>query len=190
MPLYGTRQLADGMRAVRTDTLLLAADIPESQYHYRPTPESRSVAETLVHITWLASFDRFVHEEAHLDSLEAIDFGAVIKQSEAEEKRRRSKADIVELLRTEGDRWVRWVEQLPDALLSEQVRMPGGGSMNRFEMLLGTKEHEMHHRAQLTVLQRLLGVVPHSSRNLPAPRNTAGRESRTASVQGTGASAA
>ena len=122
MPLYGTRQLADGMRAVRTDTLLIAADIPESQYHYRPTPESRSVAETLVHITWLASFDRFVHEEAHLDSLEAIDFGAVIKQSEAEEKRRRSKADIVELLRTEGDRWVRWVEQLPDALLSARWR--------------------------------------------------------------------
>jgi uncharacterized damage-inducible protein DinB len=31
-------------------------------------------------------------------------------------------------------------------------------------MLLGTKEHEMHHRAQLTVIERLLGIVPHLTR--------------------------
>ena len=172
MHLYGIRQLANGMRAVRADTLQIAADIPESQYHYRPTPESRSVAETLVHISWLWSFDRFVHEEAHLDSLESVDFGAVIGQSKVEEQRERSKAGILDLLRTEGDRWVQWVEQLPEALLSEQVRLPGGGSMSRFEMLLATREHELHHKAQLTVVQRLLGVVPHSSRNRPASPDT------------------
>jgi len=27
-------------------------------------------------------------------------------------------------------------------------------------MILGTKEHELQHRAQLTVLQRLLGIAP------------------------------
>jgi uncharacterized damage-inducible protein DinB len=32
------------------------------------------------------------------------------------------------------------------------------------------KEHEMHHRAQLMVVERLLGVVPHLTRNRrPAP---------------------
>jgi uncharacterized damage-inducible protein DinB len=31
----------------------------------------------------------------------------------------------------------------------------------RFEMLLGAKEHEMHHRAKLMLIQRLLGIVPH-----------------------------
>ncbi|HEU4631364.1 MAG TPA: DinB family protein [Gemmatimonadaceae bacterium] len=189
MTLYGTRQLADGMRAVREATLRIADDIPESHYHYRPTPESRSVAETLVHIAWLASFDRFVHEEAHLDSLEAIDFGAVIQQSRAEERRRRSKAEIIDLLRTEGDRWVRWVERQPDALLAERVRLPDGASTNRFEMLLGTKEHEMHHRAQLTVLQRLLGVVPHTSRDRP-PRDTTEGASATAPARATDTSAA
>jgi uncharacterized damage-inducible protein DinB len=44
------------------------------------------------------------------------------------------------------------------------VRQPGGASKSRFEMLLGTKEHEMHHRAQLTVIERLLGIVPHLTR--------------------------
>jgi len=31
-------------------------------------------------------------------------------------------------------------------------------------MILGTKEHEMHHRAQLMVIERLLGIVPHLTR--------------------------
>jgi uncharacterized damage-inducible protein DinB len=38
-------------------------------------------------------------------------------------------------------------------------------------MLLGTKEHEMEHRAQLTVIERLLGLVPHFTRNLPISRD-------------------
>ena len=37
-------------------------------------------------------------------------------------------------------------------------------SKTRFEMLLGPKEHEMHHRAQLMVLQRMIGQVPHLTR--------------------------
>jgi uncharacterized damage-inducible protein DinB len=37
-------------------------------------------------------------------------------------------------------------------------------SKSRFEMLLGVKEHEMHHRAQLMLVQRLLGLVPHLTR--------------------------
>jgi len=107
------------------------------------------VAETLIHIASLPHFDRFAHEEEHLSSLEGFDFEALIKRSESEEKRPRSKAEIIELLRTEGERWAQWVEQLPESLLSEQVRMGGGVSKNRFEMLIGTKEHEMQHRAQL-----------------------------------------
>ena len=182
MSLYGTRQLANSMRVVRKNTILIADDIPESKYHYRPAPESRSVAETLAHIAWLGSFDRFVHEERHLDSLEEFDFGALLKQTEAEEKRSRSKAEIIDLLRTEGERWVQWVEQLPEAVLSEQVRLPGGIALTRFEMLMGTKEHEMQHRAQLTVIERLLGIVPHFTRNRQASRKPAEREPATASV--------
>src|SRR6516225_7906837 len=55
---YGPKQLADSMRTVRKNTILIAEDIPEKDYSYRPTPESRSVAEILVHIASLALFDR------------------------------------------------------------------------------------------------------------------------------------
>ena len=165
MNFYGPKQLVDSMRTVRKNTIQIAEDIPEKDYGYRPTPESCSTAEILVHIARLAQFDRVVHEQEHLSSLEGFDFGAIIKKSEVEEMRPRSKREIVELLRTEGERWCEWVESLPETILAEQVRMPGGASKSRFEMLLGTKEHEMHHRAQLTVIERLLDIVPHLTRN-------------------------
>ncbi len=31
-------------------------------------------------------------------------------------------------------------------------------------MLLSVKEHEMHHRGQLMLIERLLGIVPHLTR--------------------------
>jgi hypothetical protein len=31
-------------------------------------------------------------------------------------------------------------------------------------MLLGVKEHEMHHRAKLMLTERLIGIVPHLTR--------------------------
>jgi uncharacterized damage-inducible protein DinB len=158
------------MRVVRKNTIQLAEEIPESSYHYRPSPESRSVAETLVHIAWLASADRVVHEEQHVEAFASFDLGALLTTSEVEEMRPRSKAEIIDLLRTEGDRYVRWVEELPEAFFLETILMPSGAMVTRFEMLMGTKEHEMQHRAQLTVIQRLLGLVPHFTRNLPVSR--------------------
>ena len=48
MSLYGIRHLADSFRTVRRNTIQVAEEIPEADYQYRPTPASRSVAETLV----------------------------------------------------------------------------------------------------------------------------------------------
>lgn len=158
--LYGVRQLVDGIRAVRQNTVRMAEEIPESRYDYRPTPQSRSVAETLVHIAWLWTADHLMHAERRLESLDGFDFPALLAMSAAEEQRTRAKAEIVDLLRTDGERWAAWVAQLSEAFLAERVRLPDGSSVNRFEMLLGTKEHEMQHRAQLTVIERLLGIAP------------------------------
>ena len=47
--------------------------------------------------------------------------------------------------------------------------MPPGAepaTKTRFEMLLSPKEHEMHHRGQLMLLQRMIGQVPHLTRQM------------------------
>lgn len=165
MSLYGPKQLVESMRTVRKNTIQIAEDISETDYNYRPTPDSRSVRETLVHIASASRLDRIIHEEQHVSSLEGFDFGAALKKGEAEEQRLRTKSDVITLLRARGDEWCQWVERLPESFLSEQVRQPGGALRTRFEMLVGSKEHEMHHRGQLMLMERLLGIVPHLTRN-------------------------
>ena len=46
--------------------------------------------------------------------------------------------------------------------------MPGAqpAAKSRFEMLMSAKEHEMHHRGQLMLMQRMLGIVPHLTRQM------------------------
>jgi uncharacterized damage-inducible protein DinB len=170
MHLYGPKQLADSIRTVRKNTILIAEDIPEEQYGYRPTADSRSVAENLIHIAMVSRLDRILHEVEHVATLEGFDFGKLLKRSEGKEKESYSKAELIQLLRTSGENWAQWVESLPEQILAEPVRQPGGGPKTRFEMILGTKEHEMHHRAQLTVIERLLGIVPHLTRSRQAAR--------------------
>src|SRR5258708_27556053 len=175
MNSYGPQQLAAAARTVRKNTILVAEDIPEESYGGGATPDSRSVAETLLHIAASSQLDYHVHGSEGRERMSKIDdfsiFGTLLKESPIHEKLPYSKAQIVNLLRTEGEKWAEFVEKIPQAQAEELVTMPNGApSKSRFEMLQGTKEHEMHHRAQLMVVERLLGVVPHLTRNRrPAP---------------------
>ncbi len=164
---YGPQQLANALRTVRKNTILVAEDIPEESYGYRVTPDSRSVAETLLHIAAAPQLDYYVHGSERISAIEDFQlFGKLLKEAPIHEKLPYSKVQIVNLLRTEGEKWAEFVERIPQSQADELVAMPNGApSKSRFEMLQGTKEHEMHHRAQLMVVERLLGVVPHLTRN-------------------------
>jgi uncharacterized damage-inducible protein DinB len=90
-------------------------------------------------------------------------FTAHREKSAAAEQRLSSKADIVRALKEDGERFSGFLESLDEERLSSLVTFPPPvqpASKTRFEMLLGVKEHEMHHRGQLMLLQRLLGQVP------------------------------
>ena len=52
---------------------------------------------------------------------------------------------------------------MTEAELAQSIGAPNG-SKSQFEMLLGVKEHEMHHRAQLFLIERMVGIVPHLTR--------------------------
>jgi uncharacterized damage-inducible protein DinB len=165
MNLYVPGQLADSMRVVRKNTIAIAEDIPEAQYDYRPVPESRSVRETLLHVASMTFFDFHVHQEQRRTSMEGFDFREFFAGLPTNEKRGLSKDEILTVLRDEGERWCDWVERFPGERAAEIVIRGAAGGKSRFEMLIGTKEHEIHHRAQLMVVERLLGIVPHLTRD-------------------------
>jgi uncharacterized damage-inducible protein DinB len=171
MTYYGAKELAESFRTVRKNTLIIAEDIPEAKYGYRAAPELRSVTELLVHISSATGLQERIHGTERLTTLEGFDFPAFMTQAMAREKEPRSKAAVIELLRKDGDRFARWLDGLSEDFLAERVAFPAGmtpPSKNRFEMILGVKEHEMHHRGQLMLIERMLGVVPHLTREMQA----------------------
>ncbi|MCC7416590.1 MAG: DinB family protein [Acidobacteria bacterium] len=166
MTYYGGRELAAAFRTVRRNTIGMAGEIPEEKYGFRPAPDCRSVAHTLAHIALLTRFSTHVHGTGVTD-LATIDFPAFMQAAAAEEAKPRTKAELLALLKTEGDLFAAFLEGCSEAFLAERVAMPPGAepaSKSRFEMLMSAKEHEMHHRGQLMTAQRMLGLVPHLTR--------------------------
>ena len=168
MTYYGARELAAAFRTVRNNTIKIAEEVPENKYDFRAAPDTRSIGQTLVHVALGSGFQHYVHSNKIAD-LKNVNFPELFQKFMAEESKPRTKAEIVALLKTEGDKFASFLESLPEAFLAEPVTMPPGAepaTKSRFEMLLSPKEHEMHHRGQLMTVQRMIGLVPHLTRQM------------------------
>jgi uncharacterized damage-inducible protein DinB len=169
MTYYGAKELARSFRTVRNNTISIAEEIPEDKYEFRPAAGCRSVGETLVHIALMPRMAEQIHAVERRHTLVGFDFFGLMGKMQAELKVPRTKAQILDLLRTEGEKYAKVLEGASEAFLAEQVEYPEGmepRTKSRFEMLISPKEHEMHHRAQLMVVQRMLGITPHLTRHM------------------------
>jgi len=163
---YDAKDLGRSFRTVRKNTIQIAEEIPEDKYDFRPSEGSKSVAETLRHIAVATSWPIEAHGQ-RLTALTFDMFGKVHARMAQAEAALKTKNDIVKALQTDGEEFAAFVEGLPDDVLAETVSLPPQANTppkTRFEMLLSTKEHEMHHRAQLMVVERMIGIVPHLTR--------------------------
>ena len=179
MAFYGAKELAEAFRTVRKNTIQIAEDIPADKYTFKAAPGVKSVAEVLAHIAITTEWPIEVHG-SRTTELDFAGFGAYMAKVQADEQTlaARSKDDIIKALRERGDTFATFLEGLTDATLAERVSIPVPGnphSKTRFEMLLSPKEHEMHHRGQLMLVERLLGIVPHLTKQ---------REAMAAQMQG------
>lgn len=161
MNIYGGKQLADSFRTVRKNTIQVAEDIPESKYSFVAAEGTRPVWQTLSHIAVMTPFWSELHGANKVANMEEFDFFAMWARLEAEEEKPRSKAELIELLKTEGDKFAAFLEGVADETLAEEFIEGGGAKKTRLEALMGAKEHEMHCRSQLMLIERMLGVVPH-----------------------------
>ena len=169
MSYYGASDLAAAFRQVRSNTVQIAEDIPEARYDFRAAPDCRAVGQTLVHIAVAYPGMQLRIHEAKVTDLATFNFMEFFQKAAAEESKARSKSEIAALLKSEGERFAAFLAGLSDAFLAEPVTMPQGAqppTKTRFEMLLSAKEHEMHHRAQLMMMQRMLGITPHLTRQM------------------------
>jgi uncharacterized damage-inducible protein DinB len=163
--IYGAKELADSFRTVRKNTIQIAEDIPEDQYGFRAAADVQSVAEDLAHIACAPAWQQQAHGVDKKTSLGMEDFAGYFSRAAAMEKALATKAQILDALRRNGEEFATFLEGMTDEALGERVTSPANPSgKTRLEMLMGVKEHEMHHRAKLMVVERLLGIVPHLTR--------------------------
>jgi len=171
MTYYGAKELAESFKTVRKNTIQVAEDIPEKNYSFKPAPELRTVEKLLTHIGLSNRFQYQIHSIEKRSNMEGFDFPKLIQEFTAEEAKSRTKVEVIQLLTREGEKWSRFLEGLSEDFLAQVVQLPKGATppaKSRLEMILSVKEHEMHHRGQLMLIERMLGIVPHLTREMEA----------------------
>ena len=168
MTYYGGKELANAFRTVRKNTIQIAEEIPEDKYDFKPAPDARSVKQTLAHIVTITTFPMMLHGERI--PIGKIDFMEYRKTVQTDEATLDTKAKIVAALKDRGEKFAKMLEGLNDEkfFAEDIVFQPGATppSRTRFDLLLAAKEHEMHHRGQLMLMQRMMGVTPHLTRQM------------------------
>lgn len=124
--------------------------MPDSGYALKPTPEMRSFAEQMLHITDA----NYGFAAAATGQKSPVGFG------DSEKATDKSKQNVTKLVMDGYDFVINSIKKMNPADLSGKVKM-----FDRFEMTKGMAlekcfEHQTHHRGQTTVYIRLAGAKP------------------------------
>src|ERR1700727_3401935 len=150
LTIYDGKDFARQFRVVRNNTLHHAQDIPESKYGFVPAPGCRAIDALLTHIAVSPRMWYEVHGKQRVKTLVGFDFVRLGSEVKAEEGKSRTKAEILDLLHDEGDKFAKWLETLTSEFLAERIPVAdGSGTKSRFEQLLGDKEQGMNTGVQL-----------------------------------------
>ena len=163
MNYYGAKDIAESFRTVRKNTVQVAEDIPEDKYTFRAAPDTMSIGELLAHLATTPHWAQQCFFEEKKTTVAMEDFGRWMGELGGQAKALTSKAQIIAALKANGEKFASQLESMSEADLAQPITAPNA-TKSAFEMMLGIKEHEMHHRAQLFLLERMVGIVPHLTR--------------------------
>jgi uncharacterized damage-inducible protein DinB len=164
---YGPKEMAESFRTVRKNTIQVAQDIPDDKYGFRAADGVMTIGEMLAHLAASTHWAEQLHFVEQKKDVGMEDFGRYMAESKALTDSLKTKAEIIAALESRGRDFAARLEAMTEAQLAERVAFPTPiqpPSRSRFEMLLSVKEHEMHHRGQLMLVERILGIVPHLTR--------------------------
>lgn len=132
--------------------------IPDDQLSFRATPETRSVLELTHHVIGAQKF--FIGETCCPDTnILRRSFGEHTKAYGEGVENVSDKAGLIELLRSTMNDAEKSLASYGDQL-NESMTGLDGKPTSKLAFLTFGMSHEMYHRGQLTVFQRLLNVEP------------------------------
>ncbi len=132
--------------------------IPEDQFTFRPTPETRSVAQLVQHVIGSQRF--FVGESCRPDTnLARRPFSEHVKAYGEGIDTVFDKARLLELMRSTMDEAEKTIRENSGGV-NEMMTGLDGKPLPKIAFLMFGMSHEMYHRGQFTVYERLLSVEP------------------------------
>jgi uncharacterized damage-inducible protein DinB len=134
-------------------------NIPADEYGYRPVPDVRSVAEQAAHVLEVAQL--MVAELCSPDTnLKRLPWPDLLRYHAAGVMDLRDRGELLHALQTTLETGVARFREVGEIHMLQ--------TMERFDGVQGTKlawfhhgiAQEEYHRAQITVYERMLGIVP------------------------------
>jgi uncharacterized damage-inducible protein DinB len=124
--------------------------MPASGYGLKPTPEMRSFAEQMLHLT-----------DANYGFTAAVTGEkSPVGLGESEKAADKSKENVTKLVMAGYDYVINGIKKLTPAQLNENVKIFGRFDMTKGMAFVKCFEHQTHHRGQTTVYIRLAGAKP------------------------------
>lgn len=132
--------------------------IPEDKFSFRATPETRTIAEVLQHIVQVQKL--LVGEASRTDgNMRRQSFADHVKEYAPEVEGVSDKNGLLELLRSSMEVCEASIRSNED-LMNGSIGGLDGKPTLKLKVVNFAMSHEMYHRGQLTVYERLLNLEP------------------------------
>jgi uncharacterized damage-inducible protein DinB len=154
----GVENIIASWKEVRSGLIDEAAQIPAEQFEFQAAPDMRSVAKLLQHVIQSQKF--LIGEACRPDTnLLRQPFADQIKHYAPGVSDVNGKDGLLNLLRASMDEAGAKLLAAADELRKMMTRFDGK-EMSKLAFVSFAIAHEMYHRGQLTVYERLLGIEP------------------------------
>jgi len=145
-------------KEVRSGLVDEAAQIPADQFSFRAAPDCRSVKELLQHLVEVQKF--LTGEICRPDTnLMRGSFAEQVKNYAPNVRSIEDKDGLLDLLRTTMEESGAKLQSAANEMGNPMKRFDGK-EMTKLAFVSFAIAHEMYHRGQLTVYERLLGIEP------------------------------
>ena len=143
----------------RIGALEEARNIPEKHWDFRPTPETRSVRELVVHILEVAML--MTGELTRPDTnFRRHPWPKMLATYAKPAYEARSRGELLKLMRSQLKAGMRQFNQAGELHMLQYIERFDGKQGTRLAWLHHGIAQEMYHRGQLTTYARLIGIEP------------------------------
>jgi len=150
-------ELLDFWKEVRAGLIAELAQIPAEQFGFQPAPESRSVAGIIRHIVEVQKFS--TGELCRPDTdFKRVPIRELVERHAAVAYSGGDKEELIGSLRASMESAEAALRAFGEEALREKVQY--GKTISKLGILYFYITHEMYHRGQITVYERLMQIEP------------------------------